>query len=79
MCTCSTHTADCTMRDFNTFFVGSRSFIFYIMCDCGGGVSGAQRGVGGGASAVLGAGCWEGAGMAGIEEKSAELNKNARF
>ena len=36
------------------------------MCDCGGGVSGAQRGFGGGASAVLGAGCWEGAGMAGI-------------
>ena len=49
------------------------------MCDCGGGVSGAQRGFGGGASAVLGASCWEGAGMAGIEEKSAELNKNARF
>ena len=29
-CTCSIHTADCTMRDFNTFFVGSRSSIFYI-------------------------------------------------
>ena len=36
------------------------------MCICGGGVSGAQRGFGGGASAVLGAGCWEGAGLAGI-------------
>ena len=52
------------------------------MCDCGGGVSGAQRGFGGGASAVLGACCWEGAVLAGIVtpvEKGAELNKNARF
>ena len=48
------------------------------MCDCGGGVSGAQRGNSGGASPVLGSRCWAGTVVA-PEEEGEKLNKNARF
>ena len=54
------------------------------MCDCGGGVSGAQRGNSGGASPVLGSGCWAGAVLEGsnitpVEKESCKTEQECKI